>query len=198
MHPIAVIIHGDRAKQPTSTGLDKQFTSPKKRRNKAKTQTYVQITGHSIKRQRLLEKLVQLEKESGDGTPTDNGFFDVSTMEEDRPGDVTPEVQGDDVQPTQQKDIIMGKSTPNTPTCPTRTQRRVLPDNSSLRLYVNWRSLIPALVQGFLAYTSATTGKALQAPGTTLSSCKFCDTKITPITALFFDRKTTEYTITVI
>ncbi|KAH7905365.1 hypothetical protein BJ138DRAFT_1138299 [Hygrophoropsis aurantiaca] len=83
----------------------------------------------------------------------------------------------------------MGQSTPNTPTCPTRTQRRILPDNSSLRLYVNWRSLIPTLVQGFLAYTSATTGKALQAPGTTLSSCKlaFCDTKITPITALFFD-----------
>ncbi|KAH7904350.1 hypothetical protein BJ138DRAFT_931137 [Hygrophoropsis aurantiaca] len=184
LHSGTLIIRGERATQPTSSGLGKQFTSPKKRRSKAKTQTFVQIPGHARKRQRLLEKLALLNRDSDDEEAVDRNVFENSTLEEDPdpPRAMTPEVQPDNAS------ISL---TPATLPSATPTMRRILPDHSTERLYSSWKTLVTTLVQGYLTYTAATTGTATQASEKTISSCAMptCDSKVTSITALYFDQQ---------
>ncbi|KAH7905408.1 hypothetical protein BJ138DRAFT_1230003, partial [Hygrophoropsis aurantiaca] len=79
--------------------------------------------------------------------------------------------------------------TPAAPPSATPTTRRVLPDYSTERLYTSWKLLVPTLVQGYLTYTAATIGTAVQASEKTISSCatQTCAFKVTSITALYFD-----------
>lgn len=74
---------------------------------------------------------------------------------------------------------------------PTRSHRRILPDQAAECLYANWKSLIPTIVTPHLHYMSRTLGKPLSSNPTSLSVCNRddCDHKSTNILCLLFDRK---------
>lgn len=173
-----------RAAQLTSSGLGIHFSSPRKPRDKRKTQVIVELPGQKAKQRKLLAKMANLMDTS-------------SVQEEKHPETVTlePDTESADAWEDvfQDNDALpVTESTDNCPPCSQPTpSRRTQPDLTSTRLYDSWKSLIPTLVTVLLEYTARTLGAPLQRTPLGLSLCRShtCAQKRSSIVCLFFDRK---------
>ena len=163
---------GTRGALPsTSSGVGQHFSSLKRRRDKRKTQTEVVIPGQSAKRQRLLQRLDDLlnrklpvppSSVSNDPLPDENV--------EDASGDTDPIQYGDD--PIDED--IHHNSTPSVAT---------------RRLYDNWTTVIPTIIESYLHYLAETIGKPLTSPNAALFGCHGgCEPKPSSLLCLYFDR----------
>ena len=182
---------GTRRAQLVTHGLGRHFESPKRLRDKIRTNTVVNVPGQPSKHRYALARLAQLQSTTDADTsescdheaystdfPWENEAVDDSVMDEDYvPSDTDHSMQ--DVEP--------GISE----TQPIISNRRIIPDLSAERLYSNWKCLIPTLVLPFLNYTSRTLGKPLPPHLPYISLCKQtdCERKVTKIICLLFDRK---------
>ncbi|KAG6877329.1 hypothetical protein C0993_008549 [Termitomyces sp. T159_Od127] len=98
-----------RSQQPTTSGLGKQFTSPLKRRDKAKTNTYVQYMGRKQEIAKLKSKIDAMKRQA-------EGILDSpppAPLNENLP---MPEPSASDEATTLGKDLLPG------PECITITQ----------------------------------------------------------------------------
>ncbi|KAG1779248.1 hypothetical protein EV702DRAFT_1214244 [Suillus placidus] len=173
-----------RKAQLASSGLGSHFASPRKARDKRKTQTVVELPGAETKRHRLLaamERLMKSQPEephsqlSTQATPNDT----VTAEHMDTDNIVEFHTEDVDEQPSLE---ISVKS----------VQRRIMPDQLTNALYKNWLALIPTLVDPVLRYFGRTRGKALENIHPVISACgkSSCSPKRTTMLCLFFDRFT--------
>ena len=163
---------GTRGALPsTISGMGQHFTSPKRRRDKRKSQTEVVIPGQDAKRQRLRQRLDDLLNRKLPAMPpppvTNDSLLDA--VIEDATGN-TDSIQhvDDDV-----NEEIHHKSTPSV---------------AMSRLYDNWHTVIPSIIQPYLQYLAETIGKPLTRPDATLIGChRGCEPKRTSLLCLHFD-----------
>ncbi|KAG1859382.1 hypothetical protein DFJ58DRAFT_840241 [Suillus subalutaceus] len=172
-----------RKAQLASSGLGSHFVSPRKARDKRKTQTYVELPGAETKRRRLLDAMERLLKPQHEEShpqllaqapPSDT----VTTEHMDTDNLVVSEFHSDE-QPSLEISVSPVK-------------RRIVPDKSTNSLYKNWIALIPTLVDPVLQYFRRTQGKALENIHPVISACgkPSCTPKRTTMMCLFFDRFT--------
>ncbi|KAG6886699.1 hypothetical protein C0992_002762 [Termitomyces sp. T32_za158] len=148
-----------RAQQPTTSGLGKQFTSPIKRRDKAKTTTYVQYMGRKQEIAKLKAKIDTLKKAA-------EGIFDPPPPAslDNNLGVTEPSINApisDDTPMSFDEDLLPG------PECIAITQtqedervpRRIGPNQAAKDLYTNWTNLLARLVTPLLEYTSKAMGR---------------------------------------
>lgn len=171
-----------RKAQLASSGLGSHFVSPRKARDKRKTQTYVELPGAETKRRRLLDAMERLLKPQHEEShpqllaqapPSDT----VTTEHMDTDNLVVSEFHSDE-QPSLEISVSPVK-------------RRIVPDKSTNSLYKNWIALIPTLVDPVLQYFRRTQGKALENIHPVISACgkSSCSPKRTAMLCLFFDRE---------
>ncbi|KAI6025272.1 hypothetical protein BKA83DRAFT_4492027 [Pisolithus microcarpus] len=161
----------------TTTGLGHHFSSPRKARDKRKTQVHISIPGRNHKRQRLLKQLQDLlnpteqaKLETGHSpTVTTNPQPDTAG-ELELVDDTEFEVSGDyDVPESSMPRPTVKKSSPST-------------------AFHNWQALIPTLVDVFLSYLTWTMGKPVSTPPSTMCHCvQACETKTSVVVCLYFD-----------
>ncbi|KAG1836231.1 hypothetical protein F4604DRAFT_1943434 [Suillus subluteus] len=149
-----------RAAQLTTSGLGAQFVSPRKPRDKCKTQTLVELPGQKAKHLKLQAKLASLlaGKPNFKQTTTSNLDMLPSTAspEENVPANAYEDFLFEDEVPplTESQDSIPPLNTSEfIPNC------HILPDIAAARLYDTWKTLIPTLVDAQLEYTQRTVGK---------------------------------------
>ncbi|KAG1889816.1 uncharacterized protein F5891DRAFT_987159 [Suillus fuscotomentosus] len=174
-----------RAAQLTTSGLGAQFVSPRKPRNKLKTQTLVELPGQKAKQDKLQAKLAALlaGKPTSSSEPTTTS---TSPDIENTPADAYEDsFIENEVFPLIQPD----ESVPPLNTSECIKSHRILPDVAAARLYDTWKTLIPTLVDVQLGYTQRTVGKILERPSTVLSACRSqkCAQRRTTLIGLFFD-----------
>ncbi|KAG1722046.1 uncharacterized protein EDB91DRAFT_227544 [Suillus paluster] len=131
-----------RKAQLVCSGLGQHFVSPRKARDKRKTQTLVALPGAELKRRHLLAQMQRLMDPtssqtlcsprttlggpSGEADNMNTHNFDFTGAEDQ----MSEEVSSDrltDIETSPRK-------------------RRILPDKSTDTLYANWQKLIPTLV----------------------------------------------------
>jgi len=155
----------------TSSGMGQHFSSPKRRRHKRKNQTDVIIPGQNVKRQRLLQRLDDLlncKLPVPPSSVTNDALSDE--IIEDASGDTDP-IQHED---NSVDEDIHHNSTPSVATC---------------RLYDNWITVIPTVIESYLQYLAETIGKPLTSPDAALFGCHGgCEPKPTSLLCLYFDR----------
>jgi len=172
-----------RALLSTTAGMGQHFSTPKKRRNKKKTQAHVILPGHSTKRQRLLQHLDDIfndkscEPEPPSSPPTvfspDDGIIDPSS-----PVDDTLFQHLADEPP--HEDVIGSDSV-----------RSITAD----RLYESWSMVIPTIIESYLRYLTDTIGKPLSMHDTLLHNCHGdCEPKCSSLLCLYFDRASLTFT----
>ena len=182
---------GTRRAQPVTHGLGKHFESPRRPRDKTRTNAIVHVPGQASKRRYALARLAQLQSTTAADTfescdhepdstdiPWEKDVVDDSVMDEEYvPSDTDYNMQ--DGEP----DIGETRAT--------TSNRRIIPDPPAQRLYSNWRSLIPTLIVPFLNYTSRTRGKPLPTFLPYISLCKQndCERKVNKVLCLLFDRE---------
>lgn len=168
-----------------SSGLGHHFVSPKKPRDKNKTQKIIELPGVAAKRRRLLTQMEQLmNPESKKNTNSvhieevteiisNSDDFDVNMAEIPVP------------------DLDIPAESPSTTPLEESRKRRVVPDKSMEMLYDSWKALIPSLIDPYLKYSARTLATALTISPNTISACATpsCDFKQTSIVCLFFDSK---------
>ena len=163
---------GTRGALPsTISGMGQHFTSPKRRRDKRKSQTEVVIPGQDAKRQRLHQRLDDLLNRKLPVMPpppvTNDPLLDA--VIEDATGNTDPIQHVDD----DVNEEIHHNSTPSVATS---------------RLYDNWHTVIPSIIQPYLQYLAETIGKPLTRPDATLIGChRGCEPKRTSLLCLHFD-----------
>jgi len=161
-----------RDKELTSAGMGKHFTSPKKKRDKKKTTTFVHLPAQEIKRKFLLAKF--------------NALKVASAPEEPTPDSVESHWQDDELVVMNSPDPV-----PVPESGGLKTTRRILPDTEAVRLYRSWGKLLPSLLDPFLAYTHASIAHIITPAGDLKSHCtaQTCTSKYAQIQCLYFDRK---------
>lgn len=169
-----------RKAQLASSGLGSHFASPRKARDKRKTQTVVELPGAETKCRRLLAAMEHLMKSQLSTQATPNDTVTAEHMDTDNIVDFHSEDV--DEQPSLE---ISVKS----------VQRRIMPDQSTNSLYKNWLALIPTLVDPVLRYFGRTQGKALENIHPVISACgkSSCSPKRTTMLCLFFDCEPISY-----
>ncbi|KAG1863946.1 hypothetical protein C8R48DRAFT_833650 [Suillus tomentosus] len=173
-----------RKAQLASSGLGSHFVSPRKARDKRKTQTYVELPGAEMKRRRLLDAMERLMKSQHEEPHLQLSVqaapLDTVTMEH-MDADNLVEFHSEDVDEQPSLEISV-----------TSVKRRIIPDQPTNSLYKNWIALIPTLVDPVLRYFGRTQGKALETIHPVISACgePSCTPKRTTMMCLFFDRFT--------
>jgi len=180
---------GTRQAQLVTHGLGRHFESPRRSRDKTRTNTTINVPGQASKLRYALARLAQLQSPSTPDTseshesysidfPWENEAVDDFVMDEE----YVPSDTDHDMQDGEQD--IGGTQL-------TTSNRRIIPDPPAERLYNSWKSLIPTLVLPFLNYTSRTLGKPLPPCSPSISLCKQndCERKIVKILCLLFDRE---------
>ena len=162
---------GTRGALPSTTlGMGQHFSSPKRRRNKRKTQTQVVIPGQDAKRQCIRQRLDDLlnPKLPVPPSPITNNSPLNETVE-DVPGDTDSIRHGDD----HANEEIHHNSMPGVATS---------------RLYDNWHAVIPTIIELYLHYLAETIGKPLTRPDAMLIGFHGgCEPKCTSLLCLHFD-----------
>jgi hypothetical protein len=174
-----------RGSQRISSGLGHHFVSPKKPRDKKKTQKSVKLPGVVAKRRRLLVQMEQLMNPEpqcavADVHPVDTTNA-ISNMDDT---DAMAEISDLDSDPVESPSI--------TPLLEDlHDRRRTVPDKSTDMLYTSWKALIPSLVDPHLKYSARTLATALGTVPNVISACTTlsCPQKRTLIVCLFFDSK---------
>ncbi|KAG1735673.1 uncharacterized protein EDB91DRAFT_1348200 [Suillus paluster] len=173
--------------QIVSSGLGQHFVSPRKARDKRKTQVLVKLPGAELKRRRLLSQMQRLM----DPTSSKPGRSLGTTLE-------GPSGEADNINLTNDFDFagaevetahaVSSDRPADSETSPSK--RRTLPDKSTGTLYANWKKLIPTLVDPQLKYYARTLGQALETTHNVISACGTlsCAQRRTSILCLFFDR----------
>lgn len=177
-----------RLRQSTvNVGLGKLYTSPRKPRNKLKTQTQATNRIHQeLKKQSLYKRLYKLLQPPSSPSPlgpASTSNFDDSEWQDEI-------VLSEDIVDTSTLDSVNEELESQIPTCSTR---RTVPNNANFSLYQSWQELLPTLMDSFLAYLSASVGTAVTpVKGDLEGQCKHpqrCITKTTLILCLYFDRE---------
>ncbi|KAG0692808.1 hypothetical protein DFH29DRAFT_817111 [Suillus ampliporus] len=179
-----------RAAQLTTSGLGAQFVSPRKPRDKRKTQTLVKLPGQKAKHLKLQAKLASLLAGKPNFEQTTTSDLDTlpsaASPEENVPADAYEDFLFEDEVPplTESQDSI-----PPLNTSEFIPNRRILPDIAAARLYDTWKILIPTIVDAQLEYTQRTVGKIPERPLRVLSAChsQKCAQRRTNMIGLFFD-----------
>ncbi|KAI6004794.1 hypothetical protein EDD15DRAFT_2359638 [Pisolithus albus] len=154
----------------TSTGLGHHFSSPRKARDKRKTQVHVSIPGCNHKCQQLLKQLqdllnpmeqAKLEMAHGPAVTTD--------PQSDTAGELESLELVDDTEFEVSGDYDIPESSMPRPT---------IKKPSASAVFHNWQALIPTLVDVFLSYLTWTMGKPVSTPPSTMHHCvQACETK---------------------
>jgi len=164
-----------RALPSTTLGMGQQFSSPKKRRDKRKTQTSVTIPGQSAKRQRLLQQL--------------NDLFDHKSSSPPPSGTNSPPPEEDVADTLDGTQTIEHPADEPTPERDTRNYSA--PSMAVGRLYDSWTTVIPTIIEPFLQYLTETIGKPLTSHDDPLFGCHAtgtCELKRSSLLCLYFDR----------
>jgi len=174
-----------RNAQLVSSGLGRHFVSPRKPRDKKKTQTVVNLPGADAKRRRLLaamEELMTPQHQVSTSKPPSPHVLSIDNQLPDSGGDIiTHDVEILDLEPE-----------PALKAEEAQAKRRISPDQLADSLYSSWSTLIPTLVDVQLKYSARTHGKPFQNPHEVISACTLQCTstpKRTSLICLFFDRK---------
>ncbi|KAG1786214.1 uncharacterized protein HD556DRAFT_1449950 [Suillus plorans] len=145
---------GTCAAQPgMSSGLGTHCSSPRKLRDKRKTQVLVEVPGQKAKQRQLLTKMASLL--AGSVKPKETSPVlaemeaDTAVLEEN-----ANEAWEDILEPHD-------NCSPQ-PASQSTASRRTQPDLTSTRLYDSWKTLIPTLVETQLDYTARTLGAPLE------------------------------------
>ncbi|KAG1728250.1 uncharacterized protein EDB91DRAFT_1314088 [Suillus paluster] len=133
-----------RKAQIVSSGLGQHFMSPRKARDKRKTQVLVKLPGAELKHRCLLSQMQRLM----DPTSSKPGRSLGTTLE----GPSGAEVET--------AHAVSSDRPADSETSPSK--QRTLPDKSTGTLYANWKKLIPTLVDPQLKYYARTLGQALE------------------------------------
>ncbi|KAG1878078.1 hypothetical protein DFJ58DRAFT_720825 [Suillus subalutaceus] len=173
-----------RGAQCVSSGLGHHFVSPKKPRDKKKTQKHVELPGAQAKHRQLLVRMQQLmnpEPQQSE-VPTVDA---VETVSDTSQTDAFAEIPDPDFEiPSEPPSDILGEKSP--------VKRRILPDKATDLSYSSWKTLIPFLIEPHLKYSAQTLATALEITPRVISACAtlLCPQKRTSIVCLFFDRFT--------
>jgi hypothetical protein len=177
-----------RKAQIVSSGLGQHFVSPRKARDKRKTQTLVEFPGAELRRRRLLAQMQRLM----DPTLPNSGYSPGIALGSTSGGVAnanTPnelEFAGTDFEMLEESSSDRPVNLESSP-----HKRRILPDKSTDTLYTNWHRLIPTLVDPQLQYYARTLGQALERTQDVISACGTlsCAQKRTNLLCLFFNSK---------
>ncbi|KAG6369027.1 hypothetical protein JVT61DRAFT_1973 [Boletus reticuloceps] len=184
---------GTRRAQPSTSGLEHHFASPKRPRDKNKTRRLVTIPGQTARHQQNLARLAELlnrsETQHPDIPPEHAPALPLAPLsDDDFPMD------GMDDHPLQYDAEALQTDNPQTPVVPSSIpcQHSRNHVDSTQRLYANWKELLPRLVVLYLQYTTRTLGKPLGIINDRLSFCHSadCERKQTRILCLMFDHFT--------
>jgi hypothetical protein len=173
-----------RGAQRVSSGLGHHFVSPKKPRDKNKTQKSVELPGVAAKRRRLLAQMEQLINPEPEQTANDIHIQHAVTISDIHETDIMTDIPN--------PDFDIPSESPSTKRLDeSRDTRRTLPDRSTDILYTRWKALIPTLIEPHLKYSTRMLATALQTVPPVISACAapLCPQKQTPIVCLFFDSK---------
>jgi CxC1 like cysteine cluster associated with KDZ transposases len=174
-----------RGKEPVAPGMGTHFSSPRKPRNKRKTQEIVEIPGQDRKRSRLLAELEALKVSEG-SIPTNPLPLPVDTL-----GDSVDHFCLDASADAEQ----MVPENPPTPLKIDGRKRSTLPDTEAVRLYKHWKNLLPSLVDPLLSYQKSSFGQVILPPTNMTVGCQNtdCKPKSTTIMCLYSDREYLSY-----
>lgn len=168
-----------RGAQWISSGLGQHFVSPKKPRDKKKTQKHVELPGAQAKRRQLQARMHQLMGPEPKQTEVRAAVETVSQA------DAFADIPDPDFEISSEPPFDVPAEEP-------QTKRRILPDKATDSLYSSWQTLIPFLVEPHLKYSARTLATALEITPNVISACATlsCPQKRTSIACLFFDRFT--------
>jgi hypothetical protein len=174
-----------RADQPYTAGLGQVFTTPKKRRDKKKSTTFVAPIRFDILQKHLLEQIQRL-KGRPNVEPTIQ-VHDCSPVQADMEVEASEEVVLEVVEDDDGSPAWVDEDTTSTP-----RRRRIVPDATAHELYARWMAALPHLVPCLISYTTRTIGVPLEPITDIQCSCQNfekCVRKSTSILCLFIDRK---------
>ncbi|KAG9309814.1 hypothetical protein JVU11DRAFT_10191 [Chiua virens] len=163
---------GSRGAQVVMNGLGQHFESPRRPRDKGKTQVFVPVSLLNIKHRRLVARLCVLKSklsktlQDQEGTlhgeildadikiDNDGAYFDP--MDPDYiPSDKEDSLASSHHMPMEEDFSIVSEN-PDEKKTSNHGKRPILPDPPAQRLYVSWKALIPTLVVSYQHYTSRT------------------------------------------
>ncbi|KAG6827850.1 hypothetical protein H0H92_010266 [Tricholoma furcatifolium] len=201
-----------RSQQLTTSGLGKQFTSPIKRRDKAKTTTHVHPMGRKQQISRLKAQIDSLKRRASAiveapltetiGTPlppldiplsppppADMPLppLDIPLPPPDIPLSLSDSGAPEDVYDTTFDDSFPG---PDCVEDVERSPRRTKPNQAAKDLYSNWQNLLRRLVLPLLEYNSKTIGKIPERVSVLRARCRMnasCTAKKSEVLCLFQD-----------
>ena len=176
----------ERLKKPFTGGMGKVYTSPVKRRAKAKTSTIANHLGQYKKIEALEKKLALLQN------PSPPCKQDVLT-EEVSVDAHDPELVPDNDEPMDLDQAPDTHPPPLTPSLPLpRKSRGLLPGDDAHKLFDQWKKVLPQLVQSLLSYISTTLGKKWITVTNVASQCRqpgSCTIRNKEVLCLFLSRK---------
>src|SRR5262245_32124377 len=150
-----------RSAQVFSDGLGTHFSSPLKKRDKKKSNTFVRAPLQDMKRKHILAKLALLQapptppvlshSQSPQTAPYDD-FNDDESLHVDIP-------------PLGDEEIV------NLNGIDPRRPKRIVPDDASIKLYRRWMEVLPQLLDPFLAYINSSIGLPIVAARDLCSDC---------------------------
>ncbi|KAG6847291.1 hypothetical protein H0H93_009034 [Arthromyces matolae] len=169
-----------RGDQPYTGGLGKAFKSPIKRSNAKRPNPVVNPLGHDIKRQRLEMELQALQTSAIQGDEHDSIDLTPPSAPADPPNLIPDSsVKVEDEHPFKEF-----------PEASINTSPRRSPQKNPRSLYYRWTSLLPDLMEPYLAYIKATIGAVPEVPIKIAFSCqRKCTPVSSTIVGLFHTRK---------
>ncbi|KAG2096306.1 uncharacterized protein F5147DRAFT_778354 [Suillus discolor] len=140
--------------QCVSSGLGHHFVSPKKPRDKKKTQKHVELPGVQAKHRQLLARMQQLMNPKPKQSKV-HAVDAVETVSDTSQTDTLAEIPDPDFEiPSEPPSDILVEKSP--------VKRRILPDKATDSSYSSWKTLIPFLVEPHLKYSARTLATALE------------------------------------
>lgn len=168
------LCHTSRARHLTTSGLGKHYTSPKKLRDKRKSDKIVIPLGQSAKHRLLLHKLNCLRKKPEFGSVPDDPHWE----------DVTEQAMDPEA------DLYNALHAPAPPGAPVDIPAVKLSTAASIRLHASWVEILPHLVPPLLHYLSSSVGSVMAPVNDIHSKCsQACAPKRIRILCLYFDRE---------
>lgn len=180
----------DRKRQQVSSGHGSYFLSPSRPWNVRKTKKlfFGNPNRGEVLRARLKSVLSPQTVEEASGSDAADW---MNVDEDDDPFVENTEESTPLNPPVPPQDSLTDTNTEKNSSKP---KRRILPDAAAYRLYNNWKTIVPTLINEYLNYINTTTGKAvihgcseeILRPECTCGNEKW---KTTSLTCLFFDRE---------
>lgn len=166
---------------PQGFGMGQHFTSPARPRDKRKTTVRVEVLGNDAKRSKILAAMDALKAAtiSTEGESRSDGEYVDDNMDVDQDPDPGAPAPGPDTSGKSAKLEDVDQA------------RRIVPDAADVRLYKNWKNLLPRLLPPLLRFLSKSVGvPSASIPDAIQSSCcnAACPRKnTTVIVCLLFD-----------